>query len=943
MKWLAYAGVLALSLLAARADGGHANATDWFDEDWSGFAPTSSTTWSTDAGVWTKSASDASVGSSTGVVYQTHGTELKFQAQRGGTARKSAKNALVKVASRMSFTAYGGREEQQVDASGRQAALALRHKIGGPVFIGWRTTYDTSVVKGYWTELSAPGLVPREGRLYDVLVETDYACTPTRVRYSVDGHILADATGETWFSLGSTTKQASTIGFRGEGLIASLAATEAGARTARATVNFGKLAAPRAGDVVTFESVTTNAGTVLTGELSCRWYLMDAAGRRSDTVLAEGPSCTLPTAAYGHWVTAEISDAQGYAGSGRFWFSELPVCTINVANGVFPSSKTVTHDATLHISGNEEFPDVAYDGAITMHVRGNSTAGQPKRPYKIKLGKKTDLFGLGGGVKSKHWVMLANYFDESLMRNKIAYDLSGEYGLPAMRSTWVDVVINGRFDGCYQLCQQIRVAEERVNIYSWSDAAEKIAEKALEANPALTEDDQSALENLLETNCLWMTTGAFTYLGTNYTVSAKGTAGVTDDGVKVIWKKFTTDISGGYIFELDDKKTPGGMYGVTDSLAVSNFDQTNRTANGSLRVHLAMNTPEYAFTNPEVKQYVWDTWWDVGQAFLSGTGYNTNGVHYTELCDFDSMIGYWLAQYIPANLSALSRYAYKDQGGKLVFGPAWDFDYAFGSLQVRSYYGGSVTDANGQKHYADVTPRRWGLLDDTRNMLGQWTSDPYFTFRLRERYLATRGALEHVFEDGGLIDQYRAKLATSAKANDIRWNNRIGFGGNGDEEGDVATLKRFVREHAAWLDEQFATVGGALTNVTTAVPSDNRKMRYARDGRLMPTFVRAVPNPDSIETDIVDDVLHLSRRPVEATVRVPDANAALLTVYVNGLSNTTVAVTGQSAALQFAPGTFTPGITNFVAFTAKKADGTTLARNAALLFCRSSGTTILIR
>ena len=78
-------------------------------------------------------------------------------------------------------------------------------------------------------------------------------------------------------------------------------------------------------------------------------------------------------------------------------------------------------------------------------------------------------------------------------------------------------------------------------------------------------------------------------------------------------------------------------------------------------------------------------------------------------------------------------------------------------------------------------------------------------------------------------------------------------------------------------------------------------------------------------------------------MRVPDANATLLTVYVNGLSNTTVAVTGQSAALQFAPGTFMPGITNFVAFTAKKADGTTLARNAALLFCRSSGTTILIR
>ena len=77
MKRLVYAGVFAWSILVARANGGHADATNWFDENWSGFATTSSTTWSTDAGVWTKSASDASVGSSTGIVYQTHNTELK--------------------------------------------------------------------------------------------------------------------------------------------------------------------------------------------------------------------------------------------------------------------------------------------------------------------------------------------------------------------------------------------------------------------------------------------------------------------------------------------------------------------------------------------------------------------------------------------------------------------------------------------------------------------------------------------------------------------------------------------------------------------------------------------------------------------------------------------------------------------------------------------------
>lgn len=36
--------------------------------------------------------------------------------------------------------------------------------------------------------------------------------------------------------------------------------------------------------------------------------------------------------------------------------------------------------------------------------RGNSTWICDKKPYKIKLSKKADLFGMG---KNKHWVLLA--------------------------------------------------------------------------------------------------------------------------------------------------------------------------------------------------------------------------------------------------------------------------------------------------------------------------------------------------------------------------------------------------------------------------------------------------------------------------------------------------------------------------------------------------------
>ena len=49
-----------------------------------------------------------------------------------------------------------------------------------------------------------------------------------------------------------------------------------------------------------------------------------------------------------------------------------------------------------------------------IRVRGNSTAIFPKKPYRIKLDKKTSLFGY---KKSKNYVLLADYLDGSKMHN----------------------------------------------------------------------------------------------------------------------------------------------------------------------------------------------------------------------------------------------------------------------------------------------------------------------------------------------------------------------------------------------------------------------------------------------------------------------------------------------------------------------------------------------
>lgn len=94
--------------------------------------------------------------------------------------------------------------------------------------------------------------------------------------------------------------------------------------------------------------------------------------------------------------------------------------------------------------------------------RGNGTWNLPKNPYKIKFEEKQDLFGMG---KSKTWVLLANYYDNSMMRNWLTEWLADQMGLEYItQGVYAEVVMNGEYLGTYYLCEQVQVGKHRVAI-----------------------------------------------------------------------------------------------------------------------------------------------------------------------------------------------------------------------------------------------------------------------------------------------------------------------------------------------------------------------------------------------------------------------------------------------------------------------------------------------
>lgn len=106
------------------------------------------------------------------------------------------------------------------------------------------------------------------------------------------------------------------------------------------------------------------------------------------------------------------------------------------------------------------------DGECNIKVRGNTTAGAAKKPWNIKLSGKKSVLGMD---KGKKWCLLANSFDKSLMRNSLVYDLGLQNGVTySSQSRFVDVYINGTYNGNYLMTEPVEAKTGRVEIDAYN-------------------------------------------------------------------------------------------------------------------------------------------------------------------------------------------------------------------------------------------------------------------------------------------------------------------------------------------------------------------------------------------------------------------------------------------------------------------------------------------
>ena len=279
--------------------------------------------------------------------------------------------------------------------------------------------------------------------------------------------------------------------------------------------------------------------------------------------------------------------------------------------------------------------EVLWSGELkNMKGHGNATFQFKKKSYQIQFKNKTDILGLPA---QKKFILLANQHENSLLRNRITFDLARGAGLrytPSSES--VDLFVNGEYLGCYLLCNKVTVSSGSVDVL---DAEEMIEA----ANPELAERE------VIPSAYGSRTAQKNTYKG-------------------VSWPEEPEDVTGGFLIQLEyDKRYVDDPSGVV-------------TAKGQ---SIIVKSPEY-MTKAQ-GEYLSGLLNSFERAIFARDGVDPkSGRHYSDIADRDSLVRKYMAEEISKNYDGnkSSQFFYKDSDDVdplLYAGPVWDYDSAWGN------------------------------------------------------------------------------------------------------------------------------------------------------------------------------------------------------------------------------------------------------------------------
>ena len=155
-----------------------------------------------------------------------------------------------------------------------------------------------------------------------------------------------------------------------------------------------------------------------------------------------------------------------------FTSSNLPLVVINTNGKWINDDPKITANMGIIWNGvgkrnSLTDPKNNYNGNISIEARGSSSQGFPKRSYGFET-KSLDLMDMDvsllGMPEENDWVLYAPYTDKTMIRDVLTYTLDASMGHYSPRCRYVELFLNGNYEGVYVLMEKIKRNENRVDI-----------------------------------------------------------------------------------------------------------------------------------------------------------------------------------------------------------------------------------------------------------------------------------------------------------------------------------------------------------------------------------------------------------------------------------------------------------------------------------------------
>ena len=239
------------------------------------------------------------------------------------------------------------------------------------------------------------------------------------------------------------------------------------------------------------------------------------------------------------------------------------------------------------------------------------------------------------------------------------------------------------------------------------------------------------------------------------------------------------EVTGGYVLKVD-RADPGD----------SGFSQGGQTVR---YVYPKEEDIERTERNKQ-EQFIRDFFRDMGRA-LNGSNFKDPIEGYAKYIDVDAAIDHHLLNVLAFNVDALrlSGYMHLPRGGKLTFGPIWDFDRALGSTDGRDSNPNTWRSRSGDRGTDFFNYPWWNRMFRDIDFFQRYI-DRFQSLRLEEL------SVGHLNE---IIDGMADELREAQKRNLDRWNQRPRSQFGRTYQGEINHMKDWLAERISFMESQF--------------------------------------------------------------------------------------------------------------------------------------------